>query len=205
IRNCSTSKGALSQSIPICSPTLRASSALTFLSSLTRSSLSRQVRRARVDDLGVGEDVDQGGPTRGEGAVERGAELAGGADQLAVPAEGGDDFVVAGLGAELGGERVAVEELHRVVLERPDPVVAHHRDDRQVVADHRVELHPREAEGAVAEQEADLALGVGELGAAPRPGPGPGPAVGAGVHPGTGLPGLPDPAGEADEVAAVAD
>src|SRR4029450_4745630 len=103
--------------------------------------------------------------------------------------------------------------------------------------------HPGEAEGAVAEQQADLALGVGELGAdrlagagaeaagalwshpvARLPahpadlalgvgelgadrlaGAGAEAAVGPWIHPGARLPGLPDPAREADEVAAVAD
>ena len=59
-----------------------------------------------------------------------------------------------------------------MVLERPDPVVAHHADDAEAVARHRVELDPGEAEGAVAEQQADLAVRVGELGADRLPGPG---------------------------------
>ena len=52
------------------------------------------------------------------------------------------DLVVAGLGPELRRDRVAVEEHHRVVLERPDPVVADDADDGDAVAGHRVELHP---------------------------------------------------------------
>src|SRR5215207_4976715 len=164
-----------------------------------------QVRLARVDDLRIGEHIDQGGLARGEGAVEGRAQLVGAAHQLAMAAEGRNHLVVAGLGTQLGGQRVAVEEFHRVVLERPDAVVPHNGDDRQIVAGHRVELHTREAEGAVAEQQADLALGVGELGADRLAGPRTEAAVGAGVHPGAGLPGLPDPPREADEVAAVAD
>src|SRR5262249_54376595 len=69
----------------------------------------------------------------------------------------------------------------------------------------RVELHPAEAEGAVAEQQADLALGMCELRADRLARACTQAAVGAGVHPGARLPGLPDAAGEADEVAAVAD
>ena len=64
---------------------------------------------------------------------------------------------------------------------------------------------PREAEGAVAEQQADLAVGVG-LGRADRlAGAGAEAAVGAGVHPAAGLVGVDDAAGVGDEVAAVAD
>src|SRR3954452_6972918 len=46
-----------------------------------------QVRLTRVDDLGIGEHVDQSGLARGEGAVEGRAELTRRADQLAVAAE----------------------------------------------------------------------------------------------------------------------
>jgi hypothetical protein len=42
--------------------------------------------------------------------------------------------VVAALGDEVGGDRVAVEELHRVLLQRPDAVVAHDADDVDAVA-----------------------------------------------------------------------
>jgi hypothetical protein len=69
------------------------------------------------------------------------------------------------IGGRHGGCPIRIKGLHRVVLEGPDPVVARDGDDRHLVADHRVELHPRKAEGAVAEQLAELALGVGELGA----------------------------------------
>ncbi len=51
-----------------------------------------------------------------------------------------------------------------MLLQRPDPVVAHYADNRDTVARERVELHSREPERAVAEQQHDLALGVGELG-----------------------------------------
>jgi hypothetical protein len=70
----------------------------------------------------------------------------GRADELAVAAERLDDLVVAALGDEVGGDRVAVEELHRVLLERPDAVVAHDADDVDAVAVQRVELHAAEAE-----------------------------------------------------------
>ncbi len=92
-----------------------------------------------------------------------------------------------------------------MLLERPDAVVAHHADDRQAVAHEAVELHPREAEGAVAEQQADLPVRVrdlrGERVARARPEA----AVRARVHPAARLVGLDHAAGERDEVAAVAD
>jgi hypothetical protein len=69
-----------------------------------------------------------------------------------VPAQRLDHLVVAALGLQIGRDRVAVEELHRVLLERPDPVVAHHRDDRDAVPHHRVELHAGKPERAVPEQ-----------------------------------------------------
>ena len=64
---------------------------------------------------------------------------------------------------------------------------------------------PREAEGAVAEQADDLAVGVGDLGADRLARAGAETAVGAGVHPAAGLVGIDDAAGVGDEVAAVAD
>jgi hypothetical protein len=48
-----------------------------------------------------------------------------------------------------------------VVLEGPDAVVADDPDDGQVVAGHGVEFHAAEAEGAAAQEEADLAIGLG--------------------------------------------
>ena len=82
------------------------------------------------------------------------------------------------------------------------PIIA---DDGEAVARHRVELHAGEAEGAVAEQQADLAVGVGELGADRLAGAGAEAAEGAGVHPAAGLVGVDEAAGVGDEVAAVAD
>src|SRR5215210_814949 len=120
-------------------------------------------------------------------------------------AEGFRDLVVVGRGSKLGGEGVAVEELHRMVLEGPDAVVADDPDDGQVVAGHGVELHAGEAEGAVAEEEADLSIGAG-LGRPDRlAGAGAEAAEGAGGYPRAGLVGLDVAAGVGDEVAAVAD
>ena len=69
----------------------------------------------------------------------------------------------------------------------------------------RVELQPREAEGAVAEQQADLALGVRELRGQRVAGPGAEAAVRPRVHPAARLVGLDHAPGVRDEVAAVAD
>jgi hypothetical protein len=92
-----------------------------------------------------------------------------------------------------------------VVLERPDAVVAHHGDDLDPVARQGVELHPGEAEGAVAQQEHDLALRVGELGRQGVAGAGAQAAEGAGVKPAPGLVGVDHPARVGDEVPPVAD
>src|SRR3954451_5299634 len=92
-----------------------------------RSAL-RQVRPAGIDDVRVGEDVDEGRGAGREGALERGLQLRRTLDQLAMATERLDDLVVARARPQLGRHRVAVEELHRVLLERPDAVVAHHRD-----------------------------------------------------------------------------
>jgi hypothetical protein len=64
---------------------------------------------------------------------ERGAELPGLAHELPVAAERLDDGVVARLRGELRGDRVPVEELHRMLLERPDAVVADDPDDLDAV------------------------------------------------------------------------
>ena len=73
------------------------------------------------------------------------------------------------------------------------------------VARERVELHPREAEGAVAEQQHDLALGVRELRRERVAGARPQAAERARVQPAARLVGVDRAAGEGDEVAAVAD
>ena len=92
-----------------------------------------------------------------------------------------------------------------MMLERPDAVVAHHADHAEAVTRHRVELHAGEAEGAVAEQQADLPVGVGELGADRLAGPGAEAAERPRVHPAARLVGVDEAAGVGDEVAAVAD
>src|SRR4051794_4881058 len=125
----------------------------------------RQVRRPRIRHRRVREHVHERRATAvRERAIERTAQLAGGAHELALAAERLHHLVVARLWPQLGRDRVAVEELHRMLLERPDAVVAHDSDHVDAVPRERVELHPREAEGAIAEQQHDLALGMGELG-----------------------------------------
>ncbi len=68
-----------------------------------------------------------------------------------------------------------------------------------------VELHPREAEGAVAEQEDDLALGPRELGGQRVAGPRAQASEGPGVEPASRPEGVHHPTGIGDEVASVAD
>src|SRR3954453_3992095 len=120
-----------------------------------RSAL-RQVRPAGIDGVRVGEDVDEGWRAGREGAFERRLQVLRALDQLAVAAQRLDDLVVARLGPQLGRHRVAVEELHRVLLERPDAVVAHHGHDVDAVAGQRVELHAAKAEPAGADEQHDL-------------------------------------------------
>src|SRR4051812_19217905 len=112
-----------------------------------REARSGQVRLARVDDLGVGEDVYEGRPAGGEGALERRAQLIGLADENAVATERLNHLPIWSLGPQLGGNGVPVEELHRVMLERPDSVFAHPPDPPDPVTGHRVELDAGEAEG----------------------------------------------------------
>ena len=92
-----------------------------------------------------------------------------------------------------------------MLLQRPDAVVAHHADDVHAVARERVELHPAEAERAVAEQQHDLALGVRELGRQRVAGPGAQAAERPRVQPAARLVGVDDAPRVGDEVAAVAD
>src|SRR4051794_31462172 len=80
-----------------------------------RSAL-RQVRAAGIDDVRVGEDVDERRGAGREGALERGLQLRGTLHQLAVAPERLHHLVVARAGPQLGRDRVAVEELHRVLL-----------------------------------------------------------------------------------------
>ena len=92
-----------------------------------------------------------------------------------------------------------------MLLEPPDPVVAHHADDADAVARERVPLHPGEAERAVAEQQHDLALGPRELGRERVARPAAEAAERARVQPAARLVGLDRAAGVGGEVAAVAD
>src|SRR5258708_1328288 len=102
---------------------------------------SGQVRRAGVDVLGVGQDVDEVRHAGVEGPAQGGAEVAGLLDGLAGAAEGLDDVVVAQAGLEVGGDVVAVHHLHRVLLQAPDAVVAQHDDDGEILADEGLDVH----------------------------------------------------------------
>src|SRR5215213_6875539 len=164
-----------------------------------------EIRLARIHDRWVGEDVHERRLAARKGPLQSGTQLVWPLYELAVSAQRPDHLVIAQPRLQVGGHGVAVEELHRVFLERPDAVVAHHADDGDAVTDERVELEAREAEGAVAEQQADLALRVRDLGGKRRARAGAEAAIGARVHPATGLVGLDHASGERDEVAPVAD
>ena len=83
-------------------------------------------------------------------------------DCLAGAAERSDDLVVARARLQFGRDVVAVDRLHRVLLERPDAVVADDHHDRQPVPDERVDVHQREAGRAVAQQQHDLTVRMGD-------------------------------------------
>src|SRR3954465_12080554 len=166
---------------------------------------SGQVGGPGVCDRRIRQDVDQRRLAGLERPLHGAAELRGLAHELAVAAERLDDLVVARLRPQVGGHRVSVEELHRVLLEPPDPVVAHHADDVDAVARERVELHPGEPEGPVARQQAALLVGPGELRGQRVAGPGAQAPVRARVQPAAGRVGVDDAAGVRDEVPAVAD
>src|SRR3954454_23752692 len=167
--------------------------------------VSGEIGLPRVGDARVCEDVHERGLAACEGSFQGGLKVGRAFDEFAVAAQRLDDLVVAEARLEVGCDRVPVEELHRVLLERPDAVVAHHADNRDSVADHRVELQAREAEGAVPEEQADLAVGAGELRGDRVAGAGAEAAVGARVHPAAGFVGVDHPARVGDEVAPVAD
>ena len=57
------------------------------------------------------------------------------------PPRARDHLVVAAAGLEVGGHVVAVEHLHRVLLQAPDAVVADDDHHREPVADERVDVH----------------------------------------------------------------
>jgi hypothetical protein len=64
------------------------------------------------------------------------------------PPERLGELVVTGLESHAGGDRTAIQRLHRLRLERPDPVAADHAHDGYAAARERVELHRREAKHA---------------------------------------------------------
>src|SRR5205085_1050651 len=91
------------------------------------------------------------------------------------------------------------------LLQRPDAVVSDDAENANTVTGERVELHPGEPEGAVAEQQHNRAVGTRELGAERVAGTRPEAAVWPRIKPTAGLVGVDDPPGERDEVTAVAD
>src|SRR5207248_4018000 len=111
-------------------------------------------------------------------------------DGLTCAAEALDHTVVAAPGLEVGGDVVAVDRLHRMLLETPDAVVAHDGDDRKVVADERVVVHAVEADRAVALQQHDLPVWMRDTSRDRVAQPGAEAAVGPRVHPATGLEGV---------------
>src|SRR6516165_4851478 len=78
---------------------------------------SGEVAGAGVGVVGVGEDVHERRAVAGHRAVERGTELGGCRDELAVAAEVLRDPVIAGAGREIAQDVVVVELAHRVLLE----------------------------------------------------------------------------------------
>ena len=92
-----------------------------------------------------------------------------------------------------------------MLLETPDAVVADDGDDREPVAHERVEVHAVEADGAVAQEQHHLAVGMGDAGGDGVAQTRSEAAVRARVHPATRLVGLDHSARVGDEVATVAD
>src|SRR5262249_1427118 len=100
---------------------------------------------------------------------------------------------------------VAVDELHGVLLEAPDAVVADDPDHVGAEAHERVEIAQREPERAVTPHHDDLAPGMGEGGGEGVPGAGAEPAVGTGIEDASRLVAAAVLPGVRPEVAAVAD
>src|SRR5207244_9968088 len=93
--------------------------------------------------------------------------------ELAVATERDRNLVVTGSRSQLGDDVVPVHGLHRMLLESPDAVVAHDRSHVGIVTDKGVEVTERKPDGAVAEADDDLPVGVstrrGERVPGPRP------------------------------------
>ena len=126
-------------------------------------------------------------------------------DKLAVAAERLDHLVVAGAVPEVGRHADTQHALHRMFLERPDAVVAHHADDRDAVPDHGVELHRRKPKGAIARKQDHLPVGTRELRRHRVARAGAEASERTRVDPQPRFLALDEPARERDEVAAVAD
>src|SRR5205085_7273455 len=114
-------------------------------------------------------------------------------------------LVVVRPGTELGDDVVAVDQLHRMLLEAPDPVVADDPDDVGAEPNERVEVPEREPQRAVAPHHDDLPPGMREGGGERVPAPRAEAAVRPGVEEAAGLVRVDVLAGVRHEVAAVAD
>ena len=91
-----------------------------------------------------------------------------------------------------------------MVLQRQHAVVPHHPDHVDAVPGQGVELHPREPERAISQQEHHLAVGVGQLGRQGVSRPRSEAPEGAAIHPAAGLVRVDRPARVGVEGAAVA-
>src|SRR5260370_17079398 len=73
--------------------------------------------------------MDQVRQPRSERPPERGPDLLRPGDQFAGAAQRRDHLVIPALGLQVGGDVVAVERLHGMLLQPPDAVVAADHDD----------------------------------------------------------------------------
>src|SRR5688500_9916361 len=128
------------------------------LISCPRSLVHRLVHGSRRVHLGIDPSVDERGQPRLPGALQRGCDVGRIAHFFAVSAEHLRELVVLHL-----AERVAhPAAVLTVLLDLPVADLVHRRvvaddpDEREVEADHRLEVPAREAEGAVAEEADDL-------------------------------------------------
>ncbi len=125
-------------------------------------------------------------------------------DRLPAAAQRDDDLVVVRR-RQVGDDVVPVEQPHRLLLERPARVVADDHDGRDPMPDERVDVHEREAGRPVAHQQEQRRLRVDEARGQREARSRAEAAVRSRVQPAAGLLRLDVPAGERDEVAAVAD
>src|SRR5919201_5803671 len=138
-------------------------STISFGGAVVMTEVSCQDGLARIFRFRVGDDVYARRDAGVEGSFQRRLDLVGPLHQLTVAAQRLDDLVVADTRPQVGGDAAAEQVLHRVLLERPDAVVADDADDRQPVPDESVELHRTEPEGPVSAKQQDLLVRVCDL------------------------------------------